>query len=107
MAVNSLRSRGRPAWRAHTCSVAKGLPHRETDDDQARCAAERERWHRDACWYQGDQRGERDQGSNPDTAHLNNACPVTNGPVPPSVSATEVSVSCTPGCATMSSSAAT
>ena len=47
MAVNSLRSRGRPAWPTHTCSVAKGLPHRETDD-QARCAAEGERWYREA-----------------------------------------------------------
>jgi hypothetical protein len=35
MAVNSLRSRGSPAWLAHMCPVAKGLPHRESDNDQA------------------------------------------------------------------------
>ncbi len=60
MAVNSLRSRGSPAWLAHMCPVAKGLPHRESDNDQARRAAERERWHREAYGYQGDQQGERD-----------------------------------------------
>jgi hypothetical protein len=92
---------------ARTYSLVKGLPHRETGDGQARCAAEGECWYRVAYRCHGDQRGERDQGSNPDTTYLKNACAATNSLVPPSVSAAEASVLCTPGCAPMRSSAAT
>jgi hypothetical protein len=107
MAVNSLCSRGRPEWRAHVLVLVKGLPHRETGDGQARCAAEGECWNREAYRCHGDQRGGRDQGSNPAMTYLKNACAATNSLVPPSVSAAEASVLCTPGCAPISTSAAT
>jgi hypothetical protein len=42
----------------------------------------------------------------PNMAHSKNVCPARNSTVPPSVSATEASVPCSPGCATVSSSAA-
>ena len=42
-------------------SIGQGLPHRKTDHDQARRAAERKRWYREAHGYQRHQRGDRDR----------------------------------------------